>query len=177
VIRIKSIFLKLFITYIVIIFVSHLVLDITYYVLFQRNPTHMHQHSGPNQFHMYMLGLASIISIAVTALFAYYLSKRITAPLREMNRVALHIAKGQFERRVKIKTHDELGELGQTFNDMAYIVQELQQQGEGTCTAKTYQAGYSVDCRIQSRPPRRHVTKRIFCTLSVLVCRGTPCHV
>ena len=39
-----------------------------------------------------------------------------------MNRVALHIARGQFDQRVKIKTDDELGELGETFN---YMAQEL----------------------------------------------------
>ena len=70
----------------------------------------------------YLFILASIISIAITGLFIYYLSKRITAPLREMNRVALHIAKGQFDQRVKIKTRDELGQLGETFN---YMAQEL----------------------------------------------------
>jgi signal transduction histidine kinase len=70
----------------------------------------------------YLFVLASIISITITGLFTYYLSKRITAPLREMNRVALHIAKGQFDQRVKIKTRDELGELGETIN---YMAQEL----------------------------------------------------
>lgn len=70
----------------------------------------------------YLFLLASIISIAITSLFTYYLSKRITAPLREMNRVALQIARGQFDQRVKIKTRDELGKLGETFN---YMAQEL----------------------------------------------------
>jgi signal transduction histidine kinase len=39
-----------------------------------------------------------------------------------MNRVALHIAKGQFDQRVQIKSRDELGELGETLN---YMAQEL----------------------------------------------------
>jgi signal transduction histidine kinase len=70
----------------------------------------------------YLFLLASIISIAITGLFTYYLSKRITAPLREMNQVALHIARGQFDQRVIINTRDELEELGETFN---YMAQEL----------------------------------------------------
>jgi signal transduction histidine kinase len=70
----------------------------------------------------YLFVLASIISIVITGLFIYYLSKRITAPLREMNRIALHIARGRFDQRVQIKTRDELGELGDTFN---YMAQEL----------------------------------------------------
>jgi signal transduction histidine kinase len=129
VIRIKSIFLKLFITYIVILFVSHFVFAIASYLLFRNNLTNMHLNSDRNQLHQmeYLFVLASIISITITVLFAYYLSKRITAPLREMNRVALHIAKGQFDQRVKIKTCDELGELGETFNHMAQELAGLDQ--------------------------------------------------
>ncbi len=234
-IQIRSIFLKLFITYFAILLVSHVVSVIAAYVLFQNNLTTMHLNSDRNQLHavvqyikksydngwsreiiisslelsiakqdkafylydesgtlLYQIGdasfnvdraivrevlrekqpprtiseeynahhifvaaspididasieekaivmvsyrlerdfnqmeylsvLASIISITITGLFTYYLSQRITAPLREMNRVALHIARGQFDQRVKIKTRDELGELGQTFN---YMAQEL----------------------------------------------------
>jgi signal transduction histidine kinase len=76
---------------------------------------------------VYLVVLSSIISITITGLFAYYLSKRITAPLREMNRVALHIARGQFDQRVRIKTRDELGELGDTFNNMAQELAGLDQ--------------------------------------------------
>jgi signal transduction histidine kinase len=120
VIRIKSVFLKLFITFIVILFVSHFVFIIASYLLFQINLTNIHRNSF-NQI-MYLFLWASIISITITGLFTYYLSKRNTAPLREMNRVALHIARGQFDQRVKIKTRDELGELGETLN---YMAQEL----------------------------------------------------
>jgi len=122
VIRIKSIFLKLFITYIVILFVSHFVLAIAAYVLFQNNLTNLHLNSGDFNQLKHLFLLASSISITITGLFTYYLSQRITAPLREMNRVALHIARGQFEQSVNIKTHDELEELGETFN---YMAQEL----------------------------------------------------
>lgn len=126
-IRIKSIFLKLFITYIVILIVSHFVLAIASYLLFQNNLTKMHLNSEDFNQMKYLFVLASIISITITGLFTYYLSKRITAPLREMNRVALHIARGQFDQRVKIKTRDELGELGETFNYMAQELASLDQ--------------------------------------------------
>lgn len=82
----------------------------------------MHLNSGDFDQMKFLFILASIISIIITGLFTFYLTKRITAPLREMNRVALHIARGEFNQRVNIKTHDELGELGKTFN---YMGQEL----------------------------------------------------
>jgi signal transduction histidine kinase len=122
VIRIKSIFLKLFITYIVILFVSHLVLAIASYLLFQNHLTNLHLNSRDFNQLMHLFALASIVSIAITSLFTYYLTKRNTAPLREMNRVALHIARGQFDQRVQIKTRDELGELAESLN---YMAQEL----------------------------------------------------
>src|SRR5690625_4045069 len=75
----------------------------------------------------YLFVLASITSIIITGLFTYYLSKIITAPIREMNRISLQIARGQFDQRVKIKTDDELGELGGTFNYMAQELASLDQ--------------------------------------------------
>ncbi len=137
----KSIFWKLFLTFAAIILVSHLVLNVVYALLFQHNLEYIHRNSVHFQSHISLLGLASIISIAVTALFAYYLSKRITAPLREMNRVAIHIAKGHFDERVKINTQDELEELGQTFNEMAEALAGLDQM------RKDFVANVSHDLR------------------------------
>ncbi|MCL6442122.1 MAG: HAMP domain-containing histidine kinase [Alicyclobacillus sp.] len=140
-IRYKSIFWKVFLTFIAIVLVSHLVLNIAYDLLFQHSLENMHRNSAHLQSHAYLLGLASIISIAVSAMFAYYLSKRITAPLRELNRVALQIAKGQFDQRVTINTHDELEELGHTFNDMAQALASLDQM------RKDFVANVSHDLR------------------------------
>jgi signal transduction histidine kinase len=44
---------------------------------------------------------------------------QITAPLRQLNKAASGIANGDLSQRVEIRSHDELGELGQTFNQMA----------------------------------------------------------
>lgn len=142
-IRIKSIFLKLFITYIAILFVSHFIFAIASYWLFQNNLTNLHLNSDRNQLQTVVqwFGLASLISITVSGLFSYYLSKRITAPLREMHRVAHQIARGQFDQRVNIKTHDELGELGDTFNEMAQALAGLEQM------RKEFVANVSHDLR------------------------------
>jgi signal transduction histidine kinase len=143
VIHIKSIFWKLFITYILILLVSHFVLALAGYWLFQNNLTNLHPILDRSQLQTVVqwFGLASIISITITGLFSYYFSKRITAPLREMNRVARHIARGQFDQRVKIKTRDELGELGQTFNKMAQELAGLDQM------RKEFVANVSHDLR------------------------------
>ncbi len=139
--RIKSIFLKLFITCIITLFISHVVLAVAFSLLFQNNLTNIHLNSADLNQLKSLFPLASLISITITSVFTYYLSKRITAPLREMNRVALHIARGQFDQRVKIKTRDEVGELGETFNYMAQELTSLDQM------RKDFVANVSHDLR------------------------------
>jgi signal transduction histidine kinase len=127
VMRIKSIFLKLFLTYIVILFISHSIFLIVFYAFFQYN-----QH---------LLVFVSLLSFLITSVLTYYLSQRITAPIREMNRIALQIARGDFDQRVQIKTRDELGELGETFNYMAAELAGLDQM------RKDFVANVSHDLR------------------------------
>lgn len=91
--------------------------------------------------------MASPISLAVTGVFTYYLARRITAPLRAMNRVAHQIAKGQFDERVIITTQDELGELGATFNHMAQELAVLEQM------RREFVANVSHDLRSPLPPP------------------------
>jgi len=100
-------------------------------------------HLNPEGFNQmkYLFISSSIISITITGLFTYYLAKRITAPLREMNRVALLIARGQFSQSVNIRTRDELGELGETFN---YMAQELASSDQ---MRKDFVANVSHDLR------------------------------
>lgn len=63
--------------------------------------------------------LAGLITTIVTAAFLYLISKRVTLPLRDMNNIAKEYAKGNFEKRVSVVSNDEIGELGETFNQMA----------------------------------------------------------
>jgi signal transduction histidine kinase len=139
--RIKSIVLKLLITYIAILFVSHVVLTLALYILFQNNLTNMPLNSGNLTQLRSLFALASLISIIIPGLFTYSLSQRITAPLREMNRVALQIARGEFDQRVEIKTRDEVGALGETFNYMAAELAGLDQM------RKDFVANVSHDLR------------------------------
>ncbi|MDM5316063.1 ATP-binding protein [Fictibacillus sp. b24] len=66
----------------------------------------------------YLIFLAAGIAIILTTVFAFFLSTRITAPLRRMREAATSVAKGEFDMKVPILTHDEIGELGMTFNRM-----------------------------------------------------------
>lgn len=58
------------------------------------------------------------VAIILTTIFAFFLSTRIAAPLRKMREAALQVAKGKFDSRVPMVTHDEIGELAVAFNRM-----------------------------------------------------------
>jgi two-component system sensor histidine kinase ResE len=62
--------------------------------------------------------LSAGIAIILTTVFAFFLSTRITAPLRKMREAAFEVAKGKFNTKVPILTHDEIGELALAFNRM-----------------------------------------------------------
>jgi len=139
--RIKSVFLKVFLICIITLFLSHVILDITFYVLFQNNLTNMHITSADLTHLKYLFAWATLLSLTMTSAVTYYFSQRMTAPLREMNRVALQIARGHFDQRVTIKTRDEVGELGETFNYMAAELAGLDQM------RKDFVANVSHDLR------------------------------
>lgn len=59
------------------------------------------------------------IAIILTTIFAFFLSTRITEPLRTMREAARQVAKGEFNTKVPVLSRDEIGELGMAFNQMA----------------------------------------------------------
>lgn len=78
--------------------------------------------------------LAAGVAIILTTIFAFFLSTRITAPLRKMRQAAFEVAKGKFDTKVPILTHDEIGELAIAFNQMGrqlkYNINALSQEKE-----------------------------------------------
>jgi len=69
----------------------------------------------------------AVAAVIIALIVAYFVSRSITLPIRQMQETAQQIAKGDFGKRVRIKSRDELGELAKSFNTMA---DELQHQME-----------------------------------------------
>jgi signal transduction histidine kinase len=61
----------------------------------------------------------SITAIALALLTAQVLAHGMTSPLREMTAAAGAMARGDYTRRVRATSRDEVGELAQAFNKMA----------------------------------------------------------
>ncbi|MBI4843707.1 MAG: HAMP domain-containing protein [Nitrospirae bacterium] len=60
-------------------------------------------------------------SILMFLAMAVYVRKRLVSPIIKLKEMALRIGKGDYESRVDVLTNDEIGELGRSFNAMAYI--------------------------------------------------------
>ncbi|MBC6145413.1 cell wall metabolism sensor histidine kinase WalK [Listeria welshimeri] len=87
-----------------------------------------------NQKTMSTLIISGIIAIVITSILSFVFSSRMAFPLREMKKIAIAVSKGNFDNRVPTYTHDEIGELGVAFNDMAkqlkYNISALRQEKE-----------------------------------------------
>ena len=59
-----------------------------------------------------------LIALLLAALLAWKLTSTITSPLIEMTNVSKEIARGNYKKRIKVHSHDEIGELALNFNEM-----------------------------------------------------------
>jgi signal transduction histidine kinase len=69
----------------------------------------------------YMFVVTSLASLAVTLLLAH----GMTSPLREMTAAARAMARGDYSRRVRATSRDEVGQLADAFNRMASDLEQV----------------------------------------------------
>lgn len=63
--------------------------------------------------------LGAIVALVIALTIAFFVSSSMTSPIREMKEIAQRLSQGDFSRKVRIKSQDELGELGKSLNTMA----------------------------------------------------------
>ena len=78
-------------------------------------------------------GLAFIIAI----ISSMFISRTIVKPLRQLNEATKELEKGNLDVRVKIKTDDEIEELGESFNKMVEALVETKRRQNEIDKAKT----------------------------------------
>lgn len=74
-----------------------------------------------NYFKYYMLIM--FFSVLISIIFASKMSQSIVKPIKDLEFTTDKIAEGEFNRRVKVVSNDEIGHLSITFNNMAGILQ------------------------------------------------------
>ena len=72
------------------------------------------------------LSLTVLIAMLFSSILFYYISQRITTPVKKMNSAVKEFAKGNFQKRVEYVSDDEMGELAMNFNDMADSLENLE---------------------------------------------------
>jgi len=81
-------------------------------------------YSFQNRMLINTIGIFALI-IAITTLVMYAVLYRIVVnPISRLRSIALEMTGGQYDRRIPVTNHDELGELALTFNAMATAVQQ-----------------------------------------------------
>ncbi|WP_339249936.1 ATP-binding protein [Sporosarcina sp. FSL W8-0480] len=78
--------------------------------------------------------LSAFIAFILTTIFAFFLSTRITSPLRGMRQAAFELSKGNFDTRLPSTQNDEIGQLATAFNQMGrqlkYQMELIKQEKE-----------------------------------------------
>ncbi|HWL22546.1 MAG TPA: ATP-binding protein [Ureibacillus sp.] len=80
-----------------------------------QNPDAIHKTSNQTT---KIVFLSAAIAFLLTTFFAFFLSSRITSPLRKMREHAFELAKGKFDGQLPSTSNDEIGQLAVAFNQM-----------------------------------------------------------
>ncbi|GAA0377361.1 sensor histidine kinase [Bacillus horti] len=68
---------------------------------------------------LFFLVFAVIVLVALSLLLAYWVSKRLTAPLKALLQAIEQLKKGEFGVRTPVTSKDEYGKVAEAFNDMS----------------------------------------------------------
>ena len=65
------------------------------------------------------------IAIAFGSILIYFITKSITGPLRKIAESAYKISKGDLTEKITIHSKDDIGKLGNSFNEMSTSLQDV----------------------------------------------------
>lgn len=76
--------------------------------------------------HKYLIW-ASFAALSLALMLSYLLTRRVLRPLFQMTAITRQIANGNYADRVEILSSDEVGQLAESFNDMADNLEKVEQ--------------------------------------------------
>ena len=95
---------------------------------------------------VFTIGGATAIASLLVILAAALIARMITRPVRHLTKAAQGITSGQLGRQIPVQTNDELGQLGQAFNEMSVSLKNMMAtiSGEKTKLGLDLQGGLEV---------------------------------
>jgi len=75
--------------------------------------------------HQFLL-LSMVLGLVAVSLLGFFMTKQVMRSLTQMNRITRKLATGDYSERVKVITHDEVGELGRAFNQMVESLEKIE---------------------------------------------------
>lgn len=75
--------------------------------------------------HQFLL-LSMLLGLVAVSLLSYFMTKQVMRSLTQMNRITRKLATGDYSERVRVSTHDEVGELGLAFNQMVESLEKIE---------------------------------------------------
>lgn len=75
--------------------------------------------------------ISGAVAMGAAVVLIYFFSSKLSNPLKQIKYAASRISNGEFEKRVNIKSRDEVGELAKAFNHMADALQSIEEMRRG----------------------------------------------
>jgi adenylate cyclase len=95
---------------------------------------------GPIRAELWRTGFLLLAGTLFASVLAYFLARRMTGPIHELEEGAAHIGAGHFDHKIAIFTGDEIESLAQRFNDMAVELGVSQERSERIARLKMFLA-------------------------------------
>ncbi|MFQ5768025.1 MAG: ATP-binding protein, partial [Acidobacteriota bacterium] len=75
--------------------------------------------------------LFSALAVMIGVSASLWLTSSIHRPVKDLRAATVALSRGEFDRRIDVRRHDELGDLARAFNEMAARLQELDELKSG----------------------------------------------
>ncbi|MCI5674954.1 MAG: ATP-binding protein [Ezakiella sp.] len=62
---------------------------------------------------------SGLVALLITIVLSYMIASGITSPIIKATEIAKKMSEGDFDQRIKVKSHDEIGRFGEMFNMLA----------------------------------------------------------
>jgi signal transduction histidine kinase len=93
---------------------------------------------------LFVTGVLLLIALIPALLLSVFFARRMVRPIQTLHVAATQIGAGTWERRIDIRTGDELEELAETFNQMAARLRESYNSLEQQVAERTHELGEAI---------------------------------